>query len=67
VWLSQKCLLTGVEVRPGRYVPAGSVVKTQEEADRLPKSPKRMSLDTLNSEVVSVNIALAEGYRKMKL
>ena len=62
-----KCLLTGVEVRPGRYVPAGSVVKTQEEADRLPEITEAYEFRSLNSEVVSVNIALAEGYRKMKL
>ena len=62
-----KCLLMGVEIKAGRYVPAGSVIKSQEDADQLPEITDEYSLMTLNSEVVKVNIALAEGYKKMEL
>jgi carbonic anhydrase/acetyltransferase-like protein (isoleucine patch superfamily) len=62
-----KCLLMSVEIKDGRYVPAGSVIKSQEDADQLPEITVEYSLRTLNSEVVKVNIALAEGYKKMEL
>jgi carbonic anhydrase/acetyltransferase-like protein (isoleucine patch superfamily) len=62
-----KCLLMSVEIKDGRYVPAGSVIKSQEDADQLPEITGEYSLRTLNSEVVKVNIALAEGYKKMEL
>jgi carbonic anhydrase/acetyltransferase-like protein (isoleucine patch superfamily) len=61
-----KCILMGVEIKDGRYVPAGSVIKSQEDADQLPEITGEYSLRTLNSEVVKVNIALAEGYKKME-
>jgi carbonic anhydrase/acetyltransferase-like protein (isoleucine patch superfamily) len=65
--IEPKCLLMGVEIKDGRYVPAGSVIKSQEDADQLPVITDKYSLRTLNSEVVKVNISLAEGYREMKL
>ncbi len=61
-----KCLLMGVEVKDGRYVPAGSVIKSQDDADRLPEITETYELKSLNSEVVKVNIALAEGYGRMR-
>jgi carbonic anhydrase/acetyltransferase-like protein (isoleucine patch superfamily) len=62
-----KCLLMGVHVPEGRYVPAGSLVKEQKEADALPVIDDKYPLKELNSGVVRVNIELAEGYLKAGL
>jgi len=62
-----KSLLMGVNVPEGRYVPAGSVIKEQKEADELPVIDDRYPLKDLNSGVVRVNIELAEGYLKAGL
>jgi carbonic anhydrase/acetyltransferase-like protein (isoleucine patch superfamily) len=56
------CLLMGVTVADGRYVPAGSVIKTQEQADALPVITEDYPFRTLNKGVLHVNIALARGY-----
>ena len=64
--IEPKCLVMGVEIEKGRYAPAGSIIKTQDDADRLPKITEEYGFKALNSEVVKVNIALAEGYKKMK-
>lgn len=62
-----KCLLMGVNVPEGRYVPAGSIVKEQKEADSLPVIDDGYPLKDINSGVVRVNIELAEGYLKAEL
>jgi len=62
-----KCLLMGVEINAGRYVSAGSVIKSQEEADDLPVITDKYAFKSLNSDVVKVNMVLAAGYKKMKL
>jgi len=62
-----KCMVMGVEVKAGKYVPAGSIIKTQADADRLPEITAEYGFKSLNSEVVKVNTALADGYRKMEL
>ena len=59
------CTLMSVEVKDNRYVPAGSVIKSQEDADLLPKITDGYGFKSLNREVVRVNTALAEGYNKM--
>lgn len=56
------CILMGVTIADGRYVPAGSVIKTQEQADKLPVVTKDYPFRTLNKGVVHVNTALAKGY-----
>ncbi|HAJ26619.1 MAG TPA: carbonic anhydrase [Syntrophus sp. (in: bacteria)] len=56
------CILMGVTVADGRYVPAGSVIKTQEQADKLPIVTEDYPFRTLNKGVVHVNTALAKGY-----
>ncbi|MDQ1277174.1 MAG: Carbonic anhydrase [Thermodesulfobacteriota bacterium] len=56
------CILMGVTIAAGRYVPAGSVVKTQEQADKLPVVTEDYPFRTLNKGVVHVNTALAKGY-----
>jgi len=56
------CILMGVTIADGRYVPAGSVIKTQEQADKLPVVTEDYPFRTLNQGVVHVNTALAKGY-----
>ena len=55
-------ILMGVTVPDGRYVPAGAVIKTQEQADQLPVITDDYPLKTLNKGVVHVNTSLAKGY-----
>jgi carbonic anhydrase/acetyltransferase-like protein (isoleucine patch superfamily) len=55
-------ILMGVTVSDGRYVPAGSVIKTQEQADQLPVITENYPFKTLNKGVVHVNTALAREY-----
>jgi len=59
-----KCLLMGVTVPDGRYVPAGTVLKKQADADALPKITADYPLKDLNKGVVHVNTNLADGYNK---
>jgi carbonic anhydrase/acetyltransferase-like protein (isoleucine patch superfamily) len=56
------CTVMGVTIPDGRYIPAGSVVKTQAEADQLPVIKEDYPFRTLNKGVVHVNTALAKGY-----
>jgi carbonic anhydrase/acetyltransferase-like protein (isoleucine patch superfamily) len=55
-------ILMGVRVADHRYVPAGSVVKTQADADALPEITDEYPLKALNRGVVHVNRTLARGY-----
>jgi carbonic anhydrase/acetyltransferase-like protein (isoleucine patch superfamily) len=55
-------ILMGVKVADGRYVPAGSVVKTQADADGLPTITEDYPLKDMNKGVLHVNKALAKGY-----
>lgn len=55
-------ILMGVRVANGRYVPAGSVVKTQADADALPAITAEYPLKDMNKGVLHVNKALAKGY-----
>jgi len=56
------CILMGVKVADGRYVPAGTVLKSQADADRLPAITDDYPLKNLNKGVIHVNRALAKGY-----
>ncbi|MGB4269004.1 MAG: carbonic anhydrase [Spirochaetota bacterium] len=62
-----KSLIMGVTIPDGRYVPAGSVIKTQNDADALPVIDVNYPFKSLNDGVIHVNVSLAEGYRKKKL
>ncbi|MEM9154592.1 MAG: ribulose bisphosphate carboxylase small subunit [Cyanobacteria bacterium P01_F01_bin.33] len=54
-------LIENVEIPPGKYIPSGSVITTQQQADRLPDvQPKDLEF---SREVVGVNAALRQGYR----
>jgi carbonic anhydrase/acetyltransferase-like protein (isoleucine patch superfamily) len=59
-------ILMGVAVPDGRYVSAGSVIKTQEQADQLPEITENYPFRTLNRGVVHVNTALAREYLAAK-
>lgn len=56
----------GVKVESGRYVPAGEVIKTQEQADNLPKITPDYAMKNLNGEVVKVNKELNKGYKELQ-
>ena len=55
-------VLMGVKVADGRYVPVGSVIKTQAQADNLPEITQDYQMKDMNKGVLHVNIALAKGY-----
>lgn len=54
-------LIQDVEIPPGKYVPSGSIITNQQQADRLPDVQK--SDLAFASHVVGVNDALRAGYR----
>jgi carbonic anhydrase/acetyltransferase-like protein (isoleucine patch superfamily) len=60
--LEPRSLIMGVTIPDGRYVPAGTVVRTQAAADALPVIDDTYPLRTTNEKVVHVNKALAIGY-----
>jgi len=62
--IEPKCLIMGVSIPDGRYVPAGTIVKRQSEADSLPVITDDYPLKDLNKDVVHVNVSLADGYAK---
>jgi carbonic anhydrase/acetyltransferase-like protein (isoleucine patch superfamily) len=56
----------GVVIPDNKFVPPGSVITTQEEADALP--PRVGSpYENINKGVIHVNENLAEGYDEMDL
>jgi carbonic anhydrase/acetyltransferase-like protein (isoleucine patch superfamily) len=58
------CIIMGVTVAEGRYVPAGTVWKTQKDADALPLINEQYPMKDMNKGVIHVNVALAEGYNR---
>jgi carbonic anhydrase/acetyltransferase-like protein (isoleucine patch superfamily) len=64
--LEPGCLLMGVRIEDGRYVPAGTVVREQAQADKMPVITDQYPLSGMNEKVVNVNTRLAEGYHRMK-
>lgn len=52
----------GVAVPPGRYVPAGVTVTTQQAADALPEITDRYVFRDLNDAVLHVNRSFADAY-----
>jgi Carbonic anhydrases/acetyltransferases, isoleucine patch superfamily len=55
-------ILMSVKVADDCYVPVGSVIKTQREADMLPKITPDYPMKDMNKGVLHVNKALAKGY-----
>ncbi|NEQ96807.1 MAG: carbon dioxide concentrating mechanism protein CcmM [Cyanothece sp. SIO2G6] len=54
-------LIQDVEIPPGKYVPSGAVITTQQAADRLPDANE--SDRSFSHHVVEINQALRAGYR----
>jgi len=53
-------LIQDVEIPPGKYVPSGAVITTQQAADRLPDAQE--SDRAFSHHVVAINQALRAGY-----
>ncbi|HBE35029.1 MAG TPA: carbon dioxide-concentrating mechanism protein CcmM [Cyanobacteria bacterium UBA11369] len=54
-------LIQDVEIPPGKFVPSGSIITTQQQADRLPDVQEE---DTeFSRHVVGINDALRSGYQ----
>lgn len=58
--------ILGVKIESGRYVPTGTVVIKQADADALPKITDDYPFKSLNEAVVHVNTQLADGYNGKK-
>lgn len=56
----------GVKIAAGRYVPAGSVITKQADADALPAISGTYAFKDLNAAVVHVNTQFADGYNGKK-
>ncbi len=54
-------LIQDVEIPPGKYVPSGATITTQQAADRLPDA--NTSDRSFSHHVVEINQALRAGYR----
>lgn len=55
----------GVNVPAERYIPAGSVITTQAQADALPEITQAYVFATVNAGVLRVNQSLASAYLKL--
>ena len=60
--LEPGCRVMGVTVPDGRYIPMGTVVRDQAEADALPRITEDYAFCHFNDEVVRVNRELARAY-----
>lgn len=58
------CVVMGVTVPDGRYVPSGMTLNKQSDADNLPVIKDDYPFKDLNKGVVHVNTNLADGYKK---
>lgn len=54
------CLIQDVEIPPGKYVPSGSIIIHQQQADRLPDVQQQDQ--HFATHVIGVNEALRSGY-----
>lgn len=52
----------GVDVAANRYIPMGTILNKQADADNLPEITEAYPFKKLNSGVVHVNVQLADGY-----
>ncbi len=59
-------LIMGVSISDNHYVPAGSVIKTQKDADNLPVITEDYAMKTMNEGVIHVNTSLAKAYLKSR-
>lgn len=63
--LEPRAAAIGVNIPDGRYVAAGVVVTTQEQADNLPKIGAGYAYQNAGTQAVRVNTQLAQGYRAL--
>ena len=61
--LEPGCKVIGVVIPKHRYVRAGQIITSQEDADALPQITVDYQYKGLNQKVVDVNTGLARGYR----
>ena len=61
------CIVMGVTIADGRFVPTGTVLNDQGAADGLPVITETYPLKDLNKGVVHVNTQLADGYNKIDM
>jgi hypothetical protein len=61
------CIIMGVTIPDGRYVPALTALNKQEDADKLPVITDDYPLKDLNKGVIHVNIGLAVAYKKANI
>lgn len=54
--------VVGVNIPDERYVPMGTILNQQSEADNLPRITESYAFRKLNEGVVHVNVQLADGY-----
>lgn len=57
--------IINVKIAPNKYVPAGGVIKTQEQADKLPDITADYPNKDFNKVVTSANQALTIGYKSL--
>ena len=62
-FISHNSTVLGVKLKNNKYVPPGTVVQTQKEADELGEVPE--DLTGFNDEVIEVNCELARCYKKL--
>jgi carbonic anhydrase len=58
------CIIMGVSIADGRYVPAGTTLAKKEDAEKLPLITDSYAFKNLNKGVVHVNTSLADQYIK---
>jgi carbonic anhydrase/acetyltransferase-like protein (isoleucine patch superfamily) len=60
------CIIIGVRIRDGRYVPAGTVLQEHSQALAMKAITEEYPLRGINRAVVHVNASLACGYNRSK-
>ena len=58
--------IIGVKIAAGRYVPTGSIITKQADADALPAISGTYAFKDLNKAVIHVNTQFADGYNGKK-
>ena len=58
------CGVMNAVLADGKYVPAGTIITSQNQADHMPDIDDNYSLGKLNNNVIHVNVSLANGYNK---
>ena len=62
--LEPKSVAIGVTIFDNKYIPAGMIVTSQTDADKLPIITEDFAYKHTNEAVVYVNTNLAKGYNR---